>query len=107
MASLSDFALNSNFIQIINFNNWSRTIKGTKKESCLDHIYVNNIASIDESYPCIPCFGDHALVIIKLNLVPHSEKTFITRRDSPNTPQKISTISYCVSSMTRALTGKI
>ena len=39
MTSLLDFTLSNNLMQVVNFNTWSRIIKGIKKESCLDHVY--------------------------------------------------------------------
>ena len=36
--SLKTFAIESNLLQIVDFNTWSRTINGVKKESLLDHI---------------------------------------------------------------------
>ena len=47
LASLTDLALTQNLTQIVTFNTWSRTIKGIKKESLLDHVYVNNFASVN------------------------------------------------------------
>ena len=42
LSHFSDPALNANQTQIVNFDPWSRTIKGTKKQSLLDDIYINN-----------------------------------------------------------------
>ena len=64
---LTDFALENNLSQIVNFNTWTRTINGAKKESLLDHIYVNNPASVNEVTKIIPTFGGHSLVVTKLN----------------------------------------
>ena len=43
---LISFATENNYIQIVDFPTWSRTIKGIKKESILDHVYVNNHAAV-------------------------------------------------------------
>ena len=64
---LSDFAIQNNLSQIVNFNTWTRTINGTKKESLLDHIYVNNPALVSEVTFITPTFGDHVLIIAMLN----------------------------------------
>ena len=40
--------------------------KWRKKESLLDHIYLNNLSTFDSVYYDIPAFGDHLLVIAKL-----------------------------------------
>ena len=81
MTSLLEFTLTNNLMQVVNFNTWSRVIKGMKKESCLDHVYVNNLASVINVSPCQPCFGDHTLVLIELCLKLPNEKIQITRRD--------------------------
>ena len=46
MTSLSNFVSDNNLYQLVSFNTWSRIIKGIKKESMLDHVYVNNFASV-------------------------------------------------------------
>ena len=43
---LSNFALEKNLLQLVNFNTWSRNINGVRKQSCLDHIYLNCIETI-------------------------------------------------------------
>ena len=43
---LSNFALEKNLLQLVNFNTWSRNINGIRKQSCLDHIYLNCIETI-------------------------------------------------------------
>ena len=47
---LNDFAMNNSLVQIVNFETWTRTIKAVKKESTLDHVYVNNLASVNSVY---------------------------------------------------------
>ena len=44
---LRDFSTESDLIQVVDFNTWSQTINGNKKESLLDHIYVNDILSVN------------------------------------------------------------
>ena len=46
LAQLTDFAVQYNFLQTVDFATWSRVINGIKKESILDHIYVNDISSV-------------------------------------------------------------
>ena len=53
---------------MIDFNTWSRIIKGQKKESMLDHIYVKKIANVENISFLTPTFGDHVLAIAELNL---------------------------------------
>ena len=67
---LNEFALNNDLIQVINFKTWTRTIKGTKKESTLDHVYVNNLASVINVHSICPTFGDHLLIMVDLNFIP-------------------------------------
>ena len=47
LKTLKDFTTELNLLQIVDFNTWSRTINGIKKESLLDHIYLKNVANID------------------------------------------------------------
>ena len=55
-------------IQVVEFNTWLRIINGTRKESLLDHVYLNNLASLNSIYFEIPIFGDHVLVIAELSI---------------------------------------
>ena len=64
--SLKLFANELNLIQVVDFNTWSRTINGTKKESLLDHVYLNRVEMLDAVYFDTPLFGDHVLVILDL-----------------------------------------
>ena len=64
--TLKNFATESNLIQIVDFNTWSRTINGIKKESLLDHIYLNNVETLLAVYFDTPIFGDHVLVMATL-----------------------------------------
>ena len=45
--TLKEFATESNLIQVVDFNTWTRTINGTRKESLLDHVYLNNISTFE------------------------------------------------------------
>ena len=58
---LSNFVFENNLLQVVNFNTWSRVIYGIKKESCLDHIYVNCNEIIESLNHFTPTFGDHLL----------------------------------------------
>ena len=57
--TLNNFALNENLIQVVDFNTWSRTIKGVRKESMLDHVYLNNYGTFNSVHFETPVFGDH------------------------------------------------
>ena len=68
LSMLNDFATENKLIQVVDFNTWSRTIKGTRKESLLDHVYLNNHLTFNSIYFETPTFGDHALVMAELTL---------------------------------------
>ena len=81
LASLTDLAPTHNLTQIVTFNTWSRIIKGIRKESLLDHVYVNNFASVSNIDCCTPVFGDHVLVIVDLNISVQKLDKQIVKRD--------------------------
>ena len=54
-----------NMIQIINFTTWSHRINGIKRESILDHVYIQD--NIQNFYSIIPKIGDHKIIIIQAN----------------------------------------
>ena len=69
-----------NFNQLVDFRTWSRTINDILKQSILDHIYSNNYSSVLECYSAGVPFGDHLIVIIKIDFkLPKPKNTF--RRD--------------------------
>ena len=43
---INEMATVNNLTQIINFPTWSRVVNGVKKESILDHVYVNYVTMI-------------------------------------------------------------
>ena len=51
---------------MVNFNTWSRVINGIRKESLIDHVYVNEPSSITNVKSLEPTFGDHLLIIVDL-----------------------------------------
>ena len=63
------FATECNLLQVVDFNTWSRTINGIKKESLLDHVYIINLETFDSIYQENLIFGDHLLVIVKLTII--------------------------------------
>ena len=65
---LNDFAIENKLLQIVNFFTWSRNINGVREESLLDHVYVNNHATIANVKFETPTFGDHVLIIVNVNL---------------------------------------
>ena len=81
LAQLSDFAVQNNFLQIVDFDTWSRVINGIKKESLIDHIYDNDISSVLNLKSEVPTFGDHLLLILELNLTMSIENKCRTIRN--------------------------
>ena len=81
---LTDFALESNLIQVIEFDTWSRVYNGVKKSSILDHIYVNNITSDQNVKYEVPTFGDHVIAIIVLNLSTWGDQKSVLKRNWKN-----------------------
>ena len=61
---LSDLDL----IQLVECNTWSRIVNNILRESLLDHIYVNDPTICNDVTTLKPCFGDHMLVMVELNL---------------------------------------
>ena len=46
LSHLIEFANANNLTQLVSFNTWSRTINGVRKESLLDHVYVNEVSLV-------------------------------------------------------------
>ena len=78
---MNDFALENHLIQIDNFNTWSRNLNGVRKESLLDHVYVNNSATVNNVSFINPTFGDHMLVMLEINLKLEEKPNFQLSRD--------------------------
>ena len=81
LSSLTNFALEANLTQVVNFNTWSRIIKDKKKESLIDHVYVSNIATIKNVSFSTPTFGDHLLVMIDIEMKVNSPNYTVLKRD--------------------------
>ena len=80
LAILNEFANNNELAQIVYFDTWSRVINGIKKESLIDHIYVNDISTVINVKFEVPTFGDHVLVIAELDLnIRRTNKNKIAR----------------------------
>ena len=72
---LNEFSMKNNLFQIVNFETWSRVIKGVRKESLLDHVYVNNLAFVKNVNFETPTFGDQVLIMTELNLLRKNDHT--------------------------------
>ena len=57
-----------NLVQMINFPTWSRIVNNVLKESTLDHIYLTDPTICMNIDSHKPCFGDHLLITITINL---------------------------------------
>ena len=57
-----------NLIQLVQCNTWSRIVNNSFRESLLDHIYVTDPTICNNLTTLKPCFGDHLLVMVELNL---------------------------------------
>ena len=51
LKTLREFAIEKNLLQVVDFNTWSRTINGIKKESLLDHVYIDCFAEFEFGTP--------------------------------------------------------
>ena len=69
LGHLSKFVNDNNLTQIVDFNTWSRTINGQRKESLIDHIYTDDITLVGSLTSKIPTFGDHLLLIVELEIL--------------------------------------
>ena len=81
LSVLNDFVLNSDLIQVVNFNTWSRNINGVKKQSLLDHIYVNNLSSVRKVDHVTPTFGDHELIMIEMDFKEEKSEILELKRN--------------------------
>ena len=68
-----------NFIQMIDFATWSRTVNNVVKESILDHLYVRDATKISNINSCKPCFGDHLLICFEVCTKAHEQIEFQKR----------------------------
>ena len=57
-----------NLIQLVQCSTWSRIVYDCFRDSLLDHIYVTDPKICNVLWTVKPCFGDHLLVSIELNL---------------------------------------
>ena len=68
-----------NLVQLVDFDTWSRIVGLMLKSSCIDHVYVKNLEIINNITHLKPCFGDHELVLVQLNIIRPEPKTSIRR----------------------------
>ena len=81
---LSEFALANNLLQVVNINTWKRVINGTKKESCLDHMYLNCTEKLISLDQIEPTFGDRLLVHVELNFKDVTSVNIVFKRNWKN-----------------------
>ena len=69
-----------NLIQMVEFPSWSRIINNVLRESIFDHIYITDPTICGGVHSTKPCFRDHLLISIDVNVGKKMiESTF--RRD--------------------------
>ena len=85
---LSNFVIEKNLVQLVNFETWTRTINGIRKESTLDHIYTDDPSLVNQLTFKIPTFGDHYLIIAQLNIMPKTHSLLSQKETGPNTPPR-------------------
>ena len=86
---------------IIHFISNHDLVNSTRKESFLDHVYVNNIAIVTNVTFKLQTFGDYVLAIIELNLKTNNENKLITKGEWHNFStvllnQSIALIFFCI-----------
>ena len=90
---LNDFAAENNYVQIVDFYTWSRNIKGIRKESLLDHVYVNNNAAVTNVSFVTPTFGDHVLILVDITVKTHvNTDSFQKRNWNSYSPLELNTL---------------
>ena len=68
-----------NLIQIIDFPTWKRIVDNVRKESILDHVYVQDPTFVTNINSFVPTIGDHVMIIIDIVNHPEPPK-IITKR---------------------------
>ena len=53
---------------MVEFPTWSRIINNVLRESILDHIYVKDPTIVGGVHSTKPCFGDHLMISIDVNV---------------------------------------
>ena len=69
-------------IALVNYT--LQTVNGVKKESLLDHIYVDDVVIVKDIKSIEPTFGDHLLVLADLEIFNNVETKSIRKRDWHN-----------------------
>ena len=59
-----------NLYQLVEFPTWQRIVNNVKKESILDHIYVQDPTIIENITHKIPLIGDHKLIMFEIVFMP-------------------------------------
>ena len=67
------------FMQVVNFPTWSRTINNEHHESIIDHIYVKDPTQICNISECSPPFGDHKLIKFSISSINKGKKPIFKR----------------------------
>ena len=67
------------FMQIITFPTWSRTVNNVNRESIIDHVYIQDPTSIFNLAECTPTFGDHKLIKFSISTGKNESKITFKR----------------------------
>ena len=86
---LNDFTSKFNFNQVVDFPTWSRTINNIKKESILDHVYSNDITTLNKCHFFTPNFGDHLVVVADVQTTLNPVKERVVRNWHNYQPEKL------------------
>ena len=60
-----------NLIQLVEFPTWQRVINNVKKESTLDHLYVQDPTIVNQISCVTPLIGDHNIIIYNIIVFLH------------------------------------
>ena len=80
---------NLNLIQLIKFPTWKRIVNNTRKESTLDHIYVQDPLVISNVCAKEPLCGDHVIIIFKISGKPDPPTVTLKRNWQDYSPEKL------------------
>ena len=68
-------------IQLVEFETWRRSVNGTVWSSILDHVYTDDVTSIQDLEPVEAIVGDHSLITMSLRNEKREPPNVSYRRD--------------------------
>ena len=66
-------------IQLVDFETWRRVVNGNLKTSTLDHVYTDDVTTIEALFPLETIIGDHSLIMMTIRNV-NKESPVVSRR---------------------------